>query len=99
MKKILLIDDNLEDRVLYRRFLGQQVGFHQFEITEATSGADGLEQFQLHRPDCILLDNSLPDTDGLAIARKMVEKLGGELWVDSTLGHGATFYFSLSNNL
>ncbi|MGY3087008.1 chemotaxis family two-component system sensor kinase Cph1 [Hymenobacter sp. UYAg731] len=36
---------------------------------------------------------------GLAIARKMVEKLGGELWVDSTLGHGATFYFSLSNHL
>ena len=36
---------------------------------------------------------------GLAIARKMVEKHGGELWVDSTLGHGATFYFSLANNL
>ncbi|MDB5267396.1 MAG: hypothetical protein JWP58_436 [Hymenobacter sp.] len=36
---------------------------------------------------------------GLAIARKMVEKHGGELWVDSIIGKGATFYFSLSNNL
>ena len=32
---------------------------------------------------------------GLAIAKKMVEKHGGELWVESVLGQGATFYFSL----
>ena len=32
---------------------------------------------------------------GLAIAKKMVEKHGGTLWVESALGHGATFYFSL----
>jgi chemotaxis family two-component system sensor kinase Cph1 len=36
---------------------------------------------------------------GLAIARKMVEKQGGELWVESVLGSGATFYFSLSKHL
>ena len=105
MKKILLIDDNLEDRVLYRRFLGQQVGFHQFEVTEATSGADGLEQFQLHRPDCILLDNSLPDTDGLAMLDAlhqlalpdtlcvvMVTGAGNEALVVHTLNSGALGY-------
>ncbi|WP_210517383.1 ATP-binding protein [Hymenobacter terricola] len=36
---------------------------------------------------------------GLAIARKMVEKHGGELWVDSEAGQGATFLFSLSRHL
>jgi chemotaxis family two-component system sensor kinase Cph1 len=36
---------------------------------------------------------------GLAIARKMVEKHSGEIWVDSVLGQGATFYFSLSKHL
>ena len=36
---------------------------------------------------------------GLAIARKMVEKHGGELWVDSEVGEGATFLFSLSKHL
>ncbi|MFD2785277.1 ATP-binding protein [Hymenobacter rubripertinctus] len=32
---------------------------------------------------------------GLAIARKMIEKMGGQIWVDSVAGQGATFYFSV----
>jgi signal transduction histidine kinase len=32
---------------------------------------------------------------GLALARRFVELHGGRLWVDSTLGHGSTFSFTL----
>jgi PAS domain S-box-containing protein len=32
---------------------------------------------------------------GLAICRKVIEKHGGEIWVDSSAGCGASFYFTL----
>ncbi|MBE9180516.1 PAS domain S-box protein [Oculatella sp. LEGE 06141] len=32
---------------------------------------------------------------GLAISQRLSEMMGGRIWVDSTLGSGSTFYFSL----
>jgi len=36
---------------------------------------------------------------GLAITQKLVELLGGKIWIDSEPGNGATFYFTLQDCL
>lgn len=67
MKKLLLVDDNEQDRTLYKRFLKPQTGEESLEFHEATSGEEALTLFAQLRPDCVLLDYNLQDTDGLTL--------------------------------
>ncbi|MEH1916379.1 PAS domain-containing protein [Nostoc sp.] len=63
-RTLLIVDDSPEDRELYRRYLLRDRE-HSYTILEATLGQLGLELWQQHQPDAVLLDYRLPDMDGL----------------------------------
>ncbi|TWH50840.1 response regulator [Dulcicalothrix desertica] len=63
-RTVLIIDDCLEDIETYRRYLLKNTEYN-YVIIDAKSGKQGLEVFQSHKPDLVLLDYLLHDIDGL----------------------------------
>jgi PAS domain S-box-containing protein len=63
-RTIVIVDDSPEDRELYRRYLLSDLDY-TYTILEAGLGRQGLDLWQHHRPDALLLDYRLPDLDGL----------------------------------
>jgi len=62
---ILLVDDTPEDCAVYRRYLQHDAAV-DYRFWEAELGTQGLALCQTLQPDCVVLDNRLPDLDGLA---------------------------------
>src|SRR6188768_2196085 len=60
MNKLLIIDDDMDMCLLLERFFTR----HQFEVKLTHSGKKGLEELERNRPDAILCDFRLGDTDG-----------------------------------
>ncbi|WP_457418192.1 sensor histidine kinase [Roseateles sp. P5_E7] len=64
LSSVLLIEDNAGDARLVREQLSERFG-DSCQLHEASSLASGLSWLDSHRPDLILLDLSLPDSQGL----------------------------------
>jgi len=66
---ILIIDDEVQ----IRRMLRLSLDAHGFQVKEATTSQEGLDQAVLSRPDLIVLDLGLPDQSGLETLRRLRE--------------------------
>jgi two-component system KDP operon response regulator KdpE len=66
---ILVIDDEVQIRRLLRLTL-ESAGYH---VREAETGALGLNEAAVRRPDAVILDLSLPDQSGVEVLRRLRE--------------------------
>ncbi|MCJ7525822.1 MAG: response regulator [Candidatus Aminicenantes bacterium] len=66
-EKILLIEDNEQNRILMRKVLLR----HGYELLEATDGLTGLAMARAHMPDLILLDIQMPVMNGFMVIREL----------------------------
>src|SRR5436190_18628090 len=74
-KSILYIEDEEDYQLLAQRILGKA----GFQVTVADTGAEGVRLLHELRPDLLLLDINLPDTDGYKICQQLRQD---PAWVD-----------------
>lgn len=66
---VLVIDDEPQ----IRKFLRISLVSQGYNVLEAATGAEGLSQAALNRPDVVVLDLGLPDMDGQQVLRDIRE--------------------------
>src|SRR5262249_60337117 len=57
---ILLVEDNEDNRIIYATALR----YAGYEVYEAITGTEGVQQARSQRPDLVLMDISVPELDG-----------------------------------
>jgi len=69
MKRILVIDDNVDLRFLLKKFLTR----HGYQVVDVASGKAGLEIVQTESIDLVLCDFKLDDMDGSSVLQALKE--------------------------
>ena len=70
MAKIMVVDDASFIRMKCSKMLTS----NGYEVIEASTGAEAVENYKTSRPDAVLLDITMPDMDGLQ-ALKEIKKI------------------------
>lgn len=66
-KRVLLVEDNLDNRSVYRLILE----YGGYDVIEAGTGTEALEFARAERPHLILMDISIPVVDGWEVTRRL----------------------------
>jgi two-component system KDP operon response regulator KdpE len=72
VNRILVIDDEPQ----MRRLLRVALEAHDYEVSEAATGREGLAEAATRPPDVVLLDLGLPEMPGLEVLRRLREWSG-----------------------
>jgi PAS domain S-box-containing protein len=83
--RLLVVDDNVDTS----ESLSMLLKLYGHEVEVAHTGPTGLQAFELHKPDVVLLDIGLPGIDGCEVARRIRERAGSSKpLLIATTGYG-----------
>jgi len=83
-RRILLVEDNADARQMLR----ETMELRGHEVFDAGSGAVGVALAVERRPDAAIVDIGLPDISGYEVARRIREKIHGEIGLIALTGYG-----------
>ena len=66
-KTVLLVEDDPMTRSIFRMILGRT----GLNVVEAVDGIDALEKVDLHHPDVVMLDVTMPRMNGFEVCEKL----------------------------
>ncbi len=66
-RRILYVEDNLENRILIQRILEAE----GYIFMGASNASEGLNLARTQQPDLILVDINMPEVDGLTMTREL----------------------------
>ena len=67
--RVLVVDDEAS----IRKFLRVSLSAHDYQVFEAENGRAAISAVVEDRPDLVILDVGLPDTDGITVTRQLRE--------------------------
>jgi len=73
-KRILLVDDEPDFVETVEFFLSGS----DYEVRVAKTGKEALEQVEMQKPDLVLLDNMMPEMDGLEACKRVKNNPGAK---------------------
>jgi len=69
MARVLVVDDAAFMRMRCSKMLSE----NGYEVVEAGDGLEAVERYKEHSPDVVLLDITMPNMDGIATLKKLIE--------------------------
>jgi len=69
--RVLIVDDSESYRFQYKDYLTEGDPATEFVFDEAGTGSAAMELMRSEKPECVLLDYRLPDTNGLDILKEL----------------------------
>jgi len=72
-KKILIVDDSRFMRIVFKKLFDDIEDEYMEVIGEASNGVEALDAINTLKPDIIILDFTLPDINGITLAKKILD--------------------------
>jgi len=71
--KILLVEDIRVERLILKRWIEEL----RCEVIEASNGNEGLDLYQVHKPELVITDLVMPDKEGVEMIISLIERFPG----------------------